>query len=114
MTLIALEHFHGAVTRVPTTATAFPHRDEGINLIITSVWLDPADTDANLAWTRETYDAIQPFTSDHRYVNYLDADDTGEDRGRLAFGPNYERLRQVKRVYDPDNIFHLNTNIPPA
>jgi FAD/FMN-containing dehydrogenase len=113
MTLIALEHFHGAVTRVPITATAFPHRDEGINLIITSVWLDPADTAANIAWTRETYDAIQPFTSGHRYVNYLDADDTGENPARLAFGPNYDRLRQVKTTYDPDNLFHLNTNIPP-
>jgi len=55
-----------------------------------------------------------PYTSGHRYVNYLDADETGEERGRLAFGPNYDRLRQVKGIYDPDNVFHLNTNIPPA
>jgi FAD binding domain-containing protein len=87
MTLIALEHFHGAVTRVPSTATAFPHRDEGINLIITSVWLDPAETEANVSWTRETYAAIQPFTSGRRYVNYLDADDTGEDAVALPSDP---------------------------
>ncbi len=114
ISLIALEHFHGAVTRVPATATAFPHRDEGINLVITSVWHDPAETTANISWTRETFDALQPFVSDHRYVNYYDTDDTGEDPARLAFGPNYERLRQVKTVYDPDNIFHLNANITPA
>ena len=114
MTLIALEHFHGAVTRVPATATAFPHRDEGVNLIITSVWLDPAETVANVTWTRDTYDALQPFVSNHRYVNYYDTDDTGDDPARLAFGPNYERLRQVKTAYDPDNIFHVNTNIAPT
>lgn len=114
MTFMALEHFHGEVTRVPATATAFPHRDEGINLIMTSVWLDSADAAANVTWTRDTYDAVRPFASDHRYANYLDTDDTGEDPARLAYGPNFERLRQVKKSYDPDNIFHLNTNIPPA
>lgn len=114
MTFMALEHFHGAVTRVPATATPFSHRDEGYNLIITSVWLDSAETDANVSWTRETYHAVQPFASGHRYANYLDTDDTGEDPARLAYGPNYERLRQVKAAYDPDNLFHLNTNITPA
>jgi FAD/FMN-containing dehydrogenase len=114
ISLIALEHFHGAVTRVPATATPFPHRDEGINLVITSVWQDPEETTANITWTRETYDALQPFVSDHRYVNYYDSDDTGEDPARLAFGPNYERLRKVKTAYDADNVFHLNTNIAPA
>ena len=113
-TAIALEHFHGEVTRVPATATAFPHRDEGFNLLLTSVWLDPAETAANVTWTRETYDAVRPFMSDHHYANYLDTDDAGEERARLAYGPNYERLRQVKASYDPGNVFHMNTNIPPA
>ena len=58
MTAILLEHFHGAVTRVGATDTAVPHRDEGWNLLLPSVWMDPAETDANIAWTRETFAAL--------------------------------------------------------
>ncbi len=54
MTVILLEHFHGAVTRIPVNATAVPHREEGWNLLVPSVWMDPAATDENIAWTRET------------------------------------------------------------
>ena len=60
MTAILFEHFHGAVTRVGVTETAVPHRDEGWNLLIPSVWTDPADTEANIAWTRETFAAMRP------------------------------------------------------
>src|SRR5215208_6467227 len=60
MSAILLEHFHGAVTRVGPTETAVPHRDEGWNLLIPSVWLDPADTDANIAWSRESFAALRP------------------------------------------------------
>ena len=101
MTLIALEHFHGAVTRVPATATAFPHRDEGINLIITSVWLDPADTAANVAWTRETYEAIQPFTSDHRYVNYSTPTTPAKTPLALPSGPTTNGYAKSRRPTIP-------------
>ena len=47
-----------------------------------------------------------------RWLNYL-GDDQGEDAVRAAFGPNYDRLREIKRAYDPDNVFHLNHNIAP-
>ncbi|MCI0634572.1 MAG: FAD-binding oxidoreductase, partial [Actinobacteria bacterium] len=57
MTSILLEHFHGAVTRVGATETAVPHRDEGWNLVIASVWTDRAETEANVAWSRETFAA---------------------------------------------------------
>src|SRR5215217_2525329 len=57
MTAMLFEHFHGAVTRVEPTATAVPHRAPGWNLLIPSVWTDPAATDANIAWTRETHAA---------------------------------------------------------
>ena len=60
MTAILLEHFHGAVTRVGVTDTAVPHRAEGWNLLIPSVWMDPAATDENIAWTRETHRAFAP------------------------------------------------------
>jgi FAD/FMN-containing dehydrogenase len=110
MSAILLEHFHGAVTRVGTTETAVPHRREGWNLLLPSVWTDLADTDANIAWTRETFAAMRPHFGTGRWLNYL-GDDQADDAVRAAYGPNYDRLREVKRRYDPENIFHLNHNI---
>src|SRR6266545_4051500 len=104
MTAILLEHFHGAVTRVGRTETAVPHRDRGWNLLIPAVWADPADTEANIAWTRDTFAAMQPHFGSGRWLNYL-GDDQADDAIRAAYGPNYDRLREVKRRYDPDNVF---------
>jgi FAD/FMN-containing dehydrogenase len=112
MTSILFEHFHGAVTRVGTTETAVPHREEGWNLVIPSVWTDPFRTDANVAWSRETYAAMRPHFGSGRWLSYL-GDDQAEHAIRAAYGPNYDRLREVKRRYDPDNVFHLNHNIAP-
>jgi FAD/FMN-containing dehydrogenase len=113
MTAILFEHFHGAVTRVGPTDTAVPHREEGWNLLIPSVWTDPADTDANIAWTRETFAALKPQFGTGRWLNYL-GDDQADDAIRAAYGPNYDRLVDVKRRYDPGNVFHLNHNIVPS
>jgi FAD/FMN-containing dehydrogenase len=115
LTIMMMEDVHGAATRVPITATAIPHRAEGFNLLIPSVWWDPSETDANVAWTRRTFDRLRPYLADGRYVNYLDDDEAklGPDPVRAAYGPNYERLVEVKTKYDPENRFHLNFNIPP-
>jgi FAD/FMN-containing dehydrogenase len=112
MSAILLEHFHGAVTRIGATETAVPHREEGWNLLLPSVWTDPADTEANIAWTRGTFAAMRPHFGTGRWLNYL-GDDQADDAVRAAYGPNYERLREVKRRYDPENVFHLNHNIAP-
>jgi FAD/FMN-containing dehydrogenase len=112
MSAILFEHFHGAVTRVGVTETAVPHRAEGWNLLIPSVWTDPADTDANITWSRETFAAMRPHFGTGRWLNYL-GDDQAEDAIRAAYGPNYDRLVEVKRKYDPENVFHLNHNIAP-
>ncbi len=112
MTAILLEHFHGAVTRVGPTDTAVPHREHGWNLLIPSVWTDPAATEANIRWTRETHAALTPHLAGRRWLNYL-GDDEAEDAVRAAYGPNYDRLRDIKRRYDPANVFHLNHNIAP-
>jgi FAD/FMN-containing dehydrogenase len=113
MSAILLEHFHGAVTRVGVTDTAVPHREEGWNLLLPSVWIDPADTDANIAWTRETLAAFAGDLVEGRWLNYL-GDDQGEDAIRNAYGPNYRRLTEIKAKYDPENVFCHNHNIPPA
>jgi FAD/FMN-containing dehydrogenase len=112
MTVLLLEHFHGAVTRIGVTDTAVPHRAEGWNLLIPSVWLDPAASDENVAWTRETHRAFSPYLEERRWLNYL-GDDQADEAIRGAYGPNYERLLELKRRYDPENVFHHNHNIDP-
>jgi len=113
MSAMVLEYFHGAVCRVGVSETAVPHRHPGYNLGIFAEWLDPAETDENISWTRATYDALEQHRAPLRYVNYLSDDDVGA-AVRAAYGPNYERLVETKRRYDPDNVFHLNHNIDPG
>jgi FAD/FMN-containing dehydrogenase len=113
MSAILLEHFHGAVTRVGVQDTAVPHRSEGWNLLLPSVWLDPAATEENIAWTRDTHAALGPHLDEARWLNYLGDDQLG-DAVRAAYGPNYDRLLEVKRRYDPENVFHHNHNIDPS
>jgi FAD/FMN-containing dehydrogenase len=110
---ILFEHFHGAVTRVGVTETAVPHRERGYNLLLPSVWLNPEDTEANVAWTRGTFDLCRPHFAGRRWLNYF-SDDDGADAVRAAYGPNYDRLVDVKRRHDPENVFHLNHNIDPV
>jgi FAD/FMN-containing dehydrogenase len=112
MTAILFEHFHGAVTRVGVTDTAVPHRNEGWNLVITGVWTDPADNEVNIAWIRDSFAAFKEHLTGDRWMNYL-ADDQGHDAIRAAYGPNYDRLVEVKRTYDPRNVFRQNHNIVP-
>jgi FAD/FMN-containing dehydrogenase len=113
MTAMIVEHFHGEVTRVPSEATAVPHREPGYNLVITGVWMDPETTEANVSWVRETYDALAPFAVSRRWLNYLPAEEADDPGLRAAFGLNYERLVELKTQYDPNNLFHLNANIKP-
>jgi FAD/FMN-containing dehydrogenase len=108
---LVVEDFHGAVTRVAPTATAYPHRQPGYNLFLISQWTDVAQTDTCIAWARETFDELSPHMADRSYTNYLSADDY--HRVRHAYGSNYDRLVELKRRYDPDNLFRLNHNIDP-
>jgi FAD/FMN-containing dehydrogenase len=110
---LLLEHFHGAVTRVGVTDTAFPDRAEGYNLIVLSQWADPKNNNACIAWGRDSYAAMQSFMGGGRYVNYLGDDEQG-DVVAAAYGPNYRRLATVKAQYDPENFFRMNQNIRPA
>jgi FAD/FMN-containing dehydrogenase len=109
---LVTEDFHGAVTRVDPTATAYPHRAPGHNLLLIAQWTDPADTDACIAWARTTFEQLEPHMADRSYTNYLSADE--HDRVHQAFAVNYDRLVALKRRYDPDNLFHMNQNIDPS
>ena len=112
MSGMLIEHFHGHVTRVAPNDTAFPHRQPGYSLVLVAQWTDPGADEANINWARETFRALGPYMANAFYVNYLDNDDT--DRVRAAYGPNWERLVQLKTRYDPENVFHLNQNISPS
>jgi FAD/FMN-containing dehydrogenase len=102
----------GAMARVPADATAFAHRDSRIMVNLAAFYDGPADREVRQAWVDDFADAILQG-DDGCYVNFLT--DEGPERVRLAYpGPTWDRLVEVKRRYDPDNLFHRNQNIPPG
>jgi FAD/FMN-containing dehydrogenase len=111
---LVLEHFHGEVTRIPVAATACEMRRPGFQLALTSVWLDPAQNEAGAAWARDTYGRLEPLMAPFRYVNYLGIEDGGDDALETVYSVNLPRLRELKRRYDPENVFRLNVNVKPA
>ena len=109
--MVIIDQFGGAVARVANDATAFGHRDAEYDLIIAAIWSEPHEQEAHIEWARKFWDAMQPYSTDDVYVNYLSEE--GEDRVRAAYGHHYQRLVELKRRYDPDNIFRNNQNIKP-
>jgi FAD/FMN-containing dehydrogenase len=102
----------GATTRPAPSAAAYAHRDAQFVMNVHGRWEDAADDPRCIGWARDFFNASAPFASGGAYVNFLTADES--DRVRSAYGPNYDRLAQVKRQYDPDNLFRTNQNIKPA
>jgi FAD/FMN-containing dehydrogenase len=102
----------GATTRPAPGSAAYPHRDAQFVMNFHGRWEDPADDQRCIGWARDFFKATAPFASGGAYVNFLTADEG--DRVRAAYGPNYARLAQVKRTYDPDNLFRMNQNIRPT
>jgi FAD/FMN-containing dehydrogenase len=102
----------GAVHDVPSDATAFGHRDANYLVNIIGAWADPADNERNIAWVRDYRDALVPYTQAGGYTNFAAGDE--QDKVADNYGANFARLSQLKRRFDPDNVFHLNQNIPPS
>jgi FAD/FMN-containing dehydrogenase len=111
MSHIIIEHFHGAASRVPVTATACTMRVTGFNVVIASQWMDPGETERGIAWARETFASLTPYLAPNRYLNYLE--DDAPDPAGVAYGPNLPKLRAIKSQYDPQNFFRQNVNILP-
>jgi FAD/FMN-containing dehydrogenase len=109
---VGLQQMHGAASRVDPAATAFPHRDEHYDLLILSQWANPADSEENVRWTRELFEAMQPFVGKGVYVSNLGEEEG--DRVKEAYGEHYERLVALKDRYDPTNLFRLNQNVKPT
>jgi len=109
---IAMFHLGGAMARVADDATAFNGRASGHTINVTGNTAEPGQYEAERDWVRGCWDELQPYNVG-AYVNFLM--DEGEQRVRRSYGAEkYARLQQLKRKYDPQNVFRLNQNIPPA
>ncbi len=114
-TLSSIWNFGGATAAVDAFATAFGDRSMPYMFSMDSIWTKADDDAANIAWSRDFWNRMQPHAHHGRaYLNFVGLGEDGEPLIRRSYGPNYERLSEIKRRYDPGNIFRFNQNIPPA
>jgi Berberine and berberine like len=111
LTLIVIQLYSGAASRVGNADTAFARRQAEYNVVIEAKWIDPAESENHIGWTRTLSDALKPYSSNAYLLNFLG--DEGQDLVRAAFGNNYRRLVELKTKYDPTNFFSLNQNVEP-
>jgi FAD/FMN-containing dehydrogenase len=112
LSMIAVHHLQGAIARVGENETPFSHRNAAYIVVIDSAWTDPAEDEMHIRWAQDTWQSIRQFSAGGTYVNFLM--DEGPERIRNAYGTEkYQRLLELKRKYDRDNVFHLNQNINP-
>ena len=102
----------GAISRVAEEATAFPGREAAFEVSGDGDWDDPGLDDANVDWVRQVMDIVEPDALTGRYVNEIS--ESGPDETRAIYGDaKLARLKELKRAWDPDNVFHLNHNVAP-
>jgi FAD/FMN-containing dehydrogenase len=112
--LVILRHLGGALGRVADDATAYSNRGAKYMLSIDGAWSDPAETERNIAWVREFWSAMRPFSNGGVYLNFPGFGEGGRELWKASHGANFERLRAVKDRYDPGNLFRMNQNIRPT
>ncbi|MFW6074033.1 MAG: FAD-binding oxidoreductase [Chloroflexota bacterium] len=111
---LLLMHLGGQGRKSGSKETGAAYRDAEYACVIQAAWDPSPESEPHVRWARTFHQEIQPSSTGHTYVNFL-TDDERDPRIRQAFEPEiYERLAQVKRKYDPENVFRLNKNIPPA
>lgn len=107
-------HIGGALNEHEDDDGAVGNRDAQFISGFSGVWApDDPDAERHVAWVRDAWEGIRPFSTGGNYVNFQLADDD-TTRTVDAYGKNYERLERVKGTYDPDNLFRVNRNISPA
>ena len=109
---IFIAYLEGKSNNVPANAMAYPSRDLKYILNVHGRWDDAKQDKECISWAREFFDATSKFASSGAYVNFM----TEEEKERVAkaYGPNYDRLVQIKKKYDPDNVLRYNQNIKPS
>jgi FAD/FMN-containing dehydrogenase len=112
LSAVVMEFYGGAPGRVGPEESAFAQRRAEYNVGIMAQWLDTAQSGEHIAWAREMYDALEPYSSGDHLLNFQS--EAGDEVVRRSYGDNYARLAEVKRRYDPSNFFSLNQNIRPA
>jgi FAD/FMN-containing dehydrogenase len=114
-TLSSIWNFGGATADVDAAATAFGDRSMPWMVSIDSIWDTADQDDANIAWTRAFWERLEPYSDRGRiYLNFAGHGEDNDELTRRTFGPNYERLAEIKRRYDPSNMFRFNQNVRPA
>jgi FAD/FMN-containing dehydrogenase len=103
----------GAIAGLPVDHSAVGNRDAAAVLNVTASWEKPEDDGANVEWARSSWRDMKRFSTGGTYVNFLTEEETGE-RVAAAYGKNLARLGEIKARWDPDNLFRMNKNIPPA
>jgi len=111
---IVIWHHGGAMSRIGETETAYGGRETQFLVTAEASWTDPAQDDEAIGWAREVWDAMEPYTTGRVYLNFPGLGEEKDELARAGYGENYERLAALKATYDPDNLFRMNINIPPA
>jgi len=112
--LVIIRHLGGAIDRVGQKETAYRHRGAQFMLSIDGAWEDPAESERNIAWIRNFWEDMQPYSNGGVYLNFSGFGEGDSDLWQASHGTNYARLAKVKQIYDPANIFRINQNIRPA
>jgi FAD/FMN-containing dehydrogenase len=114
--VVVIEGYRGAMNRVDSAATAFAHRNAHYQLVASAITDDPAEDFIAKEWARSIHTEAAPFSLNGGFLNFNsdDRDERTAARVRAGYGSNWERLAQIKRRYDPNNVFSQNNNIPPA
>ena len=111
---IVIWHHGGAMTRVGETETAYGGRDAPFLVTAEANWTDSAQNDEAITWAREVWAAMERHSTGNVYLNFPGLGEEQEELARAGYGANYERLARLKAKYDPENLFRMNINIPPA
>lgn len=111
VTMACFEPMGGCVKKVDPSETAFPHCEANLSFHILTGWNDKIEDEENIEWAKNFHNAVKEFATGGVYVNLLAHDE--EERVKAAYGDNYDRLVEIKKKYDPNNLFNNNFNIRP-
>lgn len=109
---IFIAHVGGAAGRIAADATAFPQRNAHFVMNVHARWREPGMDDTCIGWARQLFEAAKPYSTGTAYINFMPEDEG--DRVAAAYAGNYQRLSEIKRRYDPHNLFRMNQNVKPG